>query len=273
VYSSVDEDSLRARRSYIKQGATFDQVEYMTVVTQQGFGTQVPVAKGLHYKGTNVGNKIGDIEYDEPETVWKMSCKNKLLLMGPYRVAVGGKTDGEEIGRGAKRKGVDAVEPTFWHSRPRKFYQELIHRFRPKAILDLTMGDGVLALESAKARIPYLGFGLTTTHVEMLKARLVQEMLKAFYTEGEKEYDPELAILFKGESESAQTPAQKKSKAVTPAGGGSGSSGSGASRSSSVAGTSSGNLLDAFKKKIEGLKINPTKSTEELKEDPDSPEV
>jgi hypothetical protein len=264
VYLSIDEDSLRARRACVKQGASFDQVEYMTVVTKEEFGMQVPVVKGLHYKGTNLGNKIGDIEYDEAETMWKMACKQKHALMGAYRIAVGGKTEGEEIGRGAKRKGADTVEPTFWHSRPRKFYQELIHRYRPKAILDFSMGDGVLALESAKARIPYLGFGLTTTHVELLKAHLVQEMMKVFYTEGEKEYDPELAVLFKTQSAKTEPPT-KKTKGATGA--------SGSNSSGDASGSSATNLLDAFKKKLEAFKTNPpAKAATGKEEEVDSPE-
>ena len=272
IYLNVDEDSLRSRRGCLRPGASFDQVEFLSLITRDEFCGQVPACKGLHYKGTNMGNSIVGIEHCEQDQLWKLSCKKKIELMGPFRVAVGGKTEGEEIGRGTKRKGPDTIEPVFWHSRPKIFFQEVIHRFKPKAIIDCGMSDGILALECTKMRIPYIGFGLTEIHVELLKAHMVQELMKSFHTEGEKEYDPELALLFKPEKGPVEAQPKKRLATSLVSGGASSSGGSVKAGADNSAGTSAGSLLANFKRKLEDLKNKTTTAADGEAEAPDSPE-
>ena len=198
--------------------------------------------------------------------------QEKIELMGPFRVAVGGKTEGEEIGRGTKRKGPDTIEPVFWPSRPKNFFQEVIHRFKPKAIIDCGMSDGILALECTKMRIPYIGFGLTEIHVELLKAHMVQELMKSFHTEGEKEYDPELALLFKPEKGPVEAQPKKRLATSLVSGGASSSGGSVKAGADNSAGTSAGSLLANFKRKLEDLKNKTTTAADGEAEAPDSPE-
>jgi hypothetical protein len=188
IYLSIDEDTLRLRRGLVRQGASFDQIEILSVCTASDIHSDLPMLPRCQYKGTNLGNKIGDIELPDLDTLWKLSCKQKIALHGVYRVAVGGRTPGEEDsgpGRGQKRKTMDTVEPVFWHARPLKLYKELLGSYKLAAIIDLTTGDGTLATHCAKSRIPYMGFTLSETHSELLKHRCVSALLESSCVEGE----------------------------------------------------------------------------------------
>ena len=96
IYVSVDEESLRARRGLVRQGSNFDQVEVMTIYTKEEFAMRIPMTKRTHYPGTSLGNKIGDVVLDSIESLWSLTCAEKIHLHGRFRVAVGGKTPGEE---------------------------------------------------------------------------------------------------------------------------------------------------------------------------------
>lgn len=187
IYVSIDEDSLRRRKGCIRPGVSFDQVEVLQIVTSSDWTSTLPMIKRKVYSGSNMGNKIGDVCLPEVDTMWKLTIREKHDLHGKYRVAVGGRTPGEEEGpgRGAKRKALDSLEPVFWHSRPISLYQELRHSYRIVAWIDLAPGDGVLATACAKERVPYLGFTLTDTHAEQLKCRIVTALLESSFTEGE----------------------------------------------------------------------------------------
>jgi hypothetical protein len=57
------------------------------------------------------------VEWTSLDNAWNSTHKQKLDLLGPYRVEVGGKTKGagEMELQGAKRKGATDMEPAFWH--------------------------------------------------------------------------------------------------------------------------------------------------------------
>ena len=96
VYVNVDEESLRARRGLVRQGSNFDQVEIMTILTKEDFSLRLPMTKRTHYPGTSMGNKIGDVVLDATDTMWSLTCAEKIVVHGKFRQAVGGLTKGEE---------------------------------------------------------------------------------------------------------------------------------------------------------------------------------
>lgn len=76
VYLSYDEDSLRNRRQYVKHNSTiFQQVEVMSIVTHDAFQDSMTYRARLYYKGSNLGNKIGDVALDAPATLWSLQLK------------------------------------------------------------------------------------------------------------------------------------------------------------------------------------------------------
>ena len=76
VFISYDEESLKQRRQYIKANSTtFQQVELMTLVTAENFGDAMTKTNRKIYKGTNFGNKIGDVLLESPKLLWSMALK------------------------------------------------------------------------------------------------------------------------------------------------------------------------------------------------------
>ena len=76
VFVSYDEESLRQRRQYIKTNSTtFQQVEQLTLITAENFGDAMTKQNRKLYKGSNFGNKIGDVTLDSPKTLWSMTLK------------------------------------------------------------------------------------------------------------------------------------------------------------------------------------------------------
>jgi hypothetical protein len=199
IYVMYDEDSLRQRKGCVRPGTSFDCVEHMNIVTKNDFTQTLPHCKRLHYGGSNISNKIGDVVLANYEALWSLPCKLKYDIHGAFRIACGGPTADEEgPGRGNKRKTVHTVEPVFWRGRPVKFYQTLISDYKlEKGIIDLTAGDGTFMIHCAKERIPYLGFTLSEAHSKALKQRATQMLLKSMFTAGDRLYNPELALLMK----------------------------------------------------------------------------
>ena len=77
VNLSYDEESLRKRRAYVKvQSTVFDQIEQMALVTSEPFQESMSYRARAHFKGTSVGNKIGDIHVDAPGTLWSLTMKD-----------------------------------------------------------------------------------------------------------------------------------------------------------------------------------------------------
>ena len=77
VFVSYDEDSLTQRRQYIKANTTtFQQIEQMSLVTSESFGDCMTKQNRKHFKGSNFGNKIGDVLRDSPQTLWSMTLKD-----------------------------------------------------------------------------------------------------------------------------------------------------------------------------------------------------
>ncbi|CAK0812470.1 unnamed protein product, partial [Prorocentrum cordatum] len=217
IYLSYDEDSLRHRMGCVRGNSQFDQIEYLTLCSKDELSMCLPNTKRLIYPGSNSGNKIGDIELPPVSALWQLPCKVKHQIHGAFRVEAGGGTKGEEgPGRGNKRKTVDTVEPVFWRGRPVKFYTELKHSYRMGKCIDISVGDGTLAVLCAQNRIPYFGFSLNEKHAKAVRQRCIQVMLERKFTEGDKSYDPELAKLFK----IAAAPEEHASKRPRVTGGG-----------------------------------------------------
>ena len=112
----------------VRQGSTLEQIEHLAIVTADDIIQAMMDKRRMNYPGSNCGNKIGDVRVLQVSDMWKLSCTERGKLHGQYRVAVGGRTLGEEDGpgRGVKRKHPDTYEPDFWHGRTIKLYEELI---------------------------------------------------------------------------------------------------------------------------------------------------
>ena len=201
LYLSIDKQSIRNRKGCVRNGAPFDQIEFINLVTAREFttGVQIPYVQGLHFKGSNSGNKIGDLSLPAISSLWALPNKTKIELCGKYRMAVGGQAVGE-VGEGRsskKKKDPEAEEPVFWHAREPKLWAEMCKRYCLKAVIDMGASDGSFAhfCATSKPPIPYLGFTLSDKHTELLKAHLVNKIMTSMTAEGATIYDPEFAKL------------------------------------------------------------------------------
>ena len=96
---------------------------------------------------------------------------------------MGGKTQGAEGSVAPERETDSTVLPITYHGMPSQWYDELIHTFFVKAVIDLTPLDGKFAWQCILNRVGYIGIAFTTEHESQLfnrlKAMYKLEMSKA----------------------------------------------------------------------------------------------
>lgn len=92
VYLSYDEESLRNRRQYVKHNSTiFQQVEVLSIVTHEPFQDAMTYRARLLFKGSSLGNKIGDIALDAPAALWNLQLKDRGPKWGDASPSTGAK--------------------------------------------------------------------------------------------------------------------------------------------------------------------------------------
>ena len=94
----------------------------------------------------------------------------------------------------------DDSEPIFWHSRHRHQHIELIHTVKPVATIDLTPGDGWLAFQHIRHRIPIVVVCLTETHQSLLNERLETLVFHAMTDTASELHDATLSGLVADEA-------------------------------------------------------------------------
>ena len=110
---------------------------------------------------------------------WKVPWQLKKEILGKKNlVAVGGKTKyGSEEPKMSNRSS-NGEEPLCYWSMPLNWYEELIHQYYGKLVIDITPGDGRFAWASLLTRTGYVGICYTQEHVEALEKRIF-ELLEA----------------------------------------------------------------------------------------------
>lgn len=259
LYLSIDEQSIRNRKGCVRNGASFDQIEFMNLVTSREFtsGVQIPYVQGLHFKGSNSGNKIGDLSLPAISSLWALPNKTKIELFGKYRTAVGGQTIGEAgDGRGSKKKkDPETEEPVFWHAREPKLWAEMCKRYCLKAVIDMGASDGSFAhfCATSKPPIPYLGFTLSDKHTELLRTHLVNKIMTSMTTEGATIYNPEFAKLLGRQPAATTNLKAETTKATGETGQATGEPDSKKAKPEPKTESASA-LLDTFTKKLDEIK-------------------
>lgn len=147
-----------------------------------------------HFPGTsNWSSYIGPLAMAPVESLWHLTVKEKVEAYGPFIAPAGGKQQGPPDTHVKMRNDAEK-EPVCWHSSSVLLYDSLIHDYKPKAIIDLTCTDGLLALAALKAKIPYTGLCPTTTHATLLRENLVSKVFDEFQQESEPLHEPSLVI-------------------------------------------------------------------------------
>ena len=172
-----------------------DVVELMTVLT--GKPLQLKTAKRKVYAGTNQTNMIGPVAVPVAKDQWKATFAEKKTLLGHARFAVGGATEGLQLGsdgapvRDARKRQDDDLEPVAYHANSTDFWGEIIHSFNIGACFDQTTLDPALAYACILAEIPYAGVVPTEAMKVELREQLIMKVMDGFTDErNETLYDP-----------------------------------------------------------------------------------
>ena len=139
-----------------------------------------PRRQNHFYKtGTTTGNVIGIVPRD-PDP-WSVPVGMVKTLLPRVQDAPQGQDGGP------------AVVPLAPWGPPRSLYDEILHRFLPAGVLDLTCLTSLLA-EACKANgIPYVGCCPSRAHADLLTKRLELLNFEAMATEGTAMFKKELA--------------------------------------------------------------------------------
>ena len=210
-----------------------DVVELMTVLT--GKPLQLKTAKRKVYAGTNQTNMIGPVAVPLAKDQWKATFAEKKTLLGHARFAVGGATEGLQLGsdgapvRDARKRQDDDLEPVAYHANSTDFWGEIIHSFNIGACFDQTTLDPALAYACILAEIPYAGVVPTEAMKVELREQLIMKVMDGFTDESnETLYDPMAVsgmtvdkkpadqILKRPHGTATETPPFKKPKPTVP---------------------------------------------------------
>ena len=100
-------------------------------------------------------------------------------------------------GKVPKPVGEDGCEPMCWHSMSHKFYEELIHSFSVRVVLDLTCLDGLFPVASILTKTPYIGVVFSEEHRQAMHSYLVNTVFAEMQSEGSPIYQAGLVEILK----------------------------------------------------------------------------
>ena len=106
-----------------------------------------------------------------------------------FRIAVGGKNPGGA----ADPRPDDLVEPLFFGQFPSTVYEELIHRFYAKSVIDITPGQGTFGEMCIKHRVGYFCVAFTEAHAQFLHKKFQASALKYMADESSAVFLPKCA--------------------------------------------------------------------------------
>ena len=188
------EDAIRDRREKVRGVGTLQQHETVHIVSKDGL--LLSSRRRLKYPGTAAGSVIGPVAMSSDKVWMETFRRKKNIFSDEARVAVGGSTAGVS-GTDVAPRPLDNPEPVFFHAHCMDLWCELVHMTSGvngvHGIIDLTTGDGMLALLAIRKSVPYLGFVFSADHQEALHNWLVRAVFEDMKTEGSELYDNGLA--------------------------------------------------------------------------------
>ena len=104
----------------------------------------------------------------------------------------GGWVDGEV----SKRRNDGDLEPTFFFTLPLQFFEELLHLYFVKSVIDLTPGSGIFGEAAIRNRCGYFCIAMSERHALELDKRFRLAALRFMCEEGCPVYNPKCAEAF-----------------------------------------------------------------------------
>lgn len=100
---------------------------------------------------------------------------------------------GKADGTGTLQPEKDGTVPLSCWTSHKTFYAEIIHRFFPKSVIDLTPMDYPSAVAAAESGISWTGVAQTSQHAALLRARIAAGLLHSMVQPESPLYKPDLA--------------------------------------------------------------------------------
>jgi hypothetical protein len=154
--------------------------------------------KFQHFKGSTAGTMFGPIVLPDISALWHATWPHKKdIFTAQNLIAVGGKLDidDEDIVPETPlktKRDRDTIEPVFFHALPDSFHTELLGAFPLSGVLDLTPGDGALALSAYKKGLVYTGLVFSDAHKAHLAHHLEQSIWHAMSDDTDPLFEPRL---------------------------------------------------------------------------------
>ena len=151
---------------------------------------------------------------------WQLPWKTKKNLLGKkHMILVGGKTEEADDARKGHDRNSNAEEPVCFHSAPLALYEELIHDFFAKMVIDLTPCDARFAWACLQSRTAYLAIAYNEEHKKLMEERLLSQLAEAMAKENSPLFNKSYAAARdqKTETDQDQKTARPKGKAKAKA--------------------------------------------------------
>ena len=142
-----DEDSVAAQK--VRTRSLINLTELLHVWSTTSLEKHVDKRNRKHYRGSTFSTVIGPVAVPPVEERWRLPKDAKTNLLGPLgKSLVGGKVEADPAPEFA-----DGLIPVSWHSMEGRFYEELLHSFKAKKILDLSCLDECLGLKQGWEKV------------------------------------------------------------------------------------------------------------------------
>ena len=175
----LNEESVRQLKWRVRGNNAYTLVHSVSLASEQELVPDMcPEKQRSLYTGYNIGDAMAFINLEPYNKVWQAEVQKKRDIYGARMLI------SKEDDKDAEPTKKDDLQPVFFHQLPVDYYLELIHSYNVVGMLDLAAGGGHAAQACLTKRIPYLGFGLTETHVVELEKFLVGWVRDMMGTEG-----------------------------------------------------------------------------------------
>jgi hypothetical protein len=203
-------DGLLKRYTRVRGFMTHSSLETIKVVAQSFPASLNTPRPRKYYSGTTALNAICNVPVPLRDEQWKLSWGEKKLVLAGGLIPCGGRAPGtddydDDDEPPAARRTDASVEPVFFHSVSSHLWGEILYDFQVGAVIDLTAGDGAVAMASLRAGCPYVGVTLTDTHATELRKHVHNTAFQAAATEGDDMYDADLVLALRGKSRKRMT--------------------------------------------------------------------
>ena len=200
-------ESLLKRYSRVKGFMTHSSLETVKVVAASFPASLNTPRPRKYYGGTTALNAICNVPVPSRDDQWCLAWGDKKLVMAGSMIPVGGRATGadDDDDDPPARRTDATVEPVFFHSMSPHLWSELLYDFEVGAVIDLTAGDGAVAMAALRAGCAYTGVTLTDAHAVELRKHLHKTAFQAAATEGDELYDADLVLSLRGKSRKRMT--------------------------------------------------------------------